>query len=94
MLNLDRDFESKSLKEEAEESRKFSKSYPPIAECAATALLIFGFFGIVYNSRDANGLRGFSYRTCFFNPALGERPQGVETGEREKERGACAKKTA
>lgn len=57
---------------------------------AAAALLTSGFFSIVYNSRDANGLRGFSYRACFFNPALGERPQGVG-GEREK-RKACAKK--
>lgn len=49
------------------------------------------FLGIVYNSRDVNGLRGFSYRTCFFNPALGERPQGNER-EKEKEGEACAKK--
>jgi len=52
---------------------------------AAVALLTSGFFSIVYNSRDANGLRGFSYRACFFNPALGERPQGAGR-EREKER--------
>jgi len=55
---------------------------------------LFGFFGIVYNSRDANGLRGFSYRTCFFNPALGERPQGVEREQERKREAVVLKKTA
>lgn len=59
---------------------------------AVAALLTSGFFSIVYNSRDTNSLRGFSYRACFFNPALGERPQGIE-GEREKREKLVLKKT-